>query len=199
MLFKWNGIVRFIFIPIIWLLSFHSKISIHSLHITGSFNTNDFFKFITRFGIQPTDMHNDVSTRGYIYGNITISPDDPSTTQMLNDDKQHNALIMLTVMDYTNFIDYYNKRVILPRSVACSLMFEKIDKVAYFYECNEEGQQDFIRRVPCPVGKVCVDEEARPINVISGNQFTFKIQDLNQPRFKDLLTFIIYIFSSKGI
>ncbi len=28
-----------------------------AIHITGNFKTNQFFKFITRFGFQPTDLH----------------------------------------------------------------------------------------------------------------------------------------------
>lgn len=40
----------------------------------------------------------------------------------------------------------------------------------------------FFRRVPCPKGKLCPDENV-PWNVISGNQFTYTIQDTWQPRF----------------
>lgn len=144
-----------------------------SLHVTGSFDTNDFFKFVARFGIQATDVHNREATRGYIYGNISVE----WSSEALRYDKE---LIMLTVIDYNYFIDYYNKRRILPRSAACPLMFEKISKVAYFFECSENNTQDFIRRVPCPLGGLCLDEEAPKI--VENSQFAFKIQDLNQPR-----------------
>lgn len=164
---------------LLYLFLFLSLKTTLSLHLSGTFNTNEFFKFITRFGIQSTDMH-DITTRGYIYGNISIID---STGLKLNKSQPlpNNLLIMLTVMDYNYFIDYYNHRRIMPKSIACPMMFEKIAKTAYFFECNENGKQDFIRRVPCQ-SDFCVDED-RKENVIPGYQFTFKIQDFNQPRF----------------
>lgn len=174
--FSTNPIMSLLDAILLLALSISFPALVLPLHLTGSFDTNDFFKFITRFGIQATDTHDRLATRGYIYGNISVeySPDGPLTY-----DKERNSLVMLTVMDYNYFIDYYNKRRILPRSSACPLMFEKINKVAYFFECNENGTQDFIRRVPCPTGRLCLDEESK---VIEKSQFTFQIQDLNQPR-----------------
>jgi hypothetical protein len=150
-----------------------------ALHLKGTFNTDGFFLFLTRFGIQPTDLHNEHDTKGYIYGNITIlNAHNINNTEKLDE----NQLIMLTVMDKNYFIDYYNKRRILPRFVACPMMFAGIEKTAYFYECNENGHQDFVRRVPCPRGKTCLDEDNQK-NLIPGSQFTYKIQDSNQARF----------------
>lgn len=150
------------------------------LHLKGTFNTNDFYKFLTRFGIQSTDTHDASSTLGYIYGNISIV--NTVNLNLTQNQLPPNLQIMLTVMDYNYFIDYYNNRRIMPRSVACPMMFEKIDKTAYFYGCNEKGKQDFIRRVPCPENKLCIDEDNQK-NVIEGHQFTYKIQDSNQARF----------------
>ena len=106
-----------------------------ALHLKGTFKTNEFFKFVTRFGFQKTDEHNVDITTGYIYGNISLVGDNVHTNQSI----PTNSLITLAVMDYNYFIDYYNERMILPRSAACSIMFEKIEKIAYFYNCNEEG------------------------------------------------------------
>lgn len=52
-----------------------------------------------------------------------------------------------------------------------SLLFEKLLIVYWFF-----------RRVPCPKGKLCPDENL-PWNVVKGNQFTYIIQDIFQPRF----------------
>ena len=158
--------------------------SVHAIYLKGTFDTNDFFKFITRFGFQATDMHDEYSTQGYIYGNITIIDKNNLNSIVLNknESNEQTPFITLAVMDYNYFIDYYNKRRIKPRDSACSMMFEKIDKIAYFYECNERGREDFIRRVPCPSNDLCVDEDNKE-NVITGHQFTFKIRDLNQARF----------------
>ncbi len=150
-----------------------------SLHLRGKFNTNEFFLFLHRFGIQSTDQHDSYDTKGYIYGNITLS-----SIQGMNDttDLLPNQMIMLTVMDYTYFIDYYNNRSFLPKSFACSRMFEKIQKTAYLFDCNENGRQDFVRRVPCYRDKLCIDEDNKA-NVVKNFQFTYKIQDTNQARF----------------
>jgi hypothetical protein len=99
----------------------------HVLHLKGSFNTKQFFKFITRFGFESTDVHKQTLTQGYIYGNITSKQ------------KDVKQKIMLSVMDYNYFIDYYNKHHFHPTDSACPMMFENIEKKAYFYECNEAG------------------------------------------------------------
>ncbi len=151
------------------------------LHLKGTFKTDEFFKFLTRFGSQTTDMHDRYSTRAYIYGNISLI-DTRNFNLSLKEQMPQDLLIMLTVMDYNYFNEFYNKHRITPKSVGCSMMFEKIDKTAYFYECNEKGTQDFIRRVPCQQNNFCVDEDNK-INVIPNHQFTFKIEDINQPRF----------------
>lgn len=148
---------------------------ISCIHLKGTFKTDDFFKFITRFGFQKTDVHNEEVTTGYIYGNISVIHEGNRSIPV-------DSLISLGVMDYNYFIDYYNKRRIKPKSSACTLMFEKINKIAYFFECNEKGREDFIRRVPCPNNKLCIDEDNQ-YNVIEKNQFTFRIRDLNQARF----------------
>ena len=156
----------------------------NSIHLTGTFNTNDFFLFITRFGMQSTDLHEmHYDTNGYIYGNISlVSVNNLNISLSKGDELPQERLIMLTVMDYNYFIDYYNKRRIVPASVACPMMFENIEKTAYFFECNENGHQDFVRRVPCPANKPCIDEDNHK-NLIPGYQFKFKIHDSNQARF----------------
>ena len=144
---------------------------VESIHLTGTFKTDEFFKFIARFGFQPTDIHSRSSTYGYIYGNITIVDKEyfqnVTTTEM--------PLITLAVMDYTYFVDYYNRRLIRPRADACSMMFEKIQKIAFFLDCGETNKEDFIRRVPCNTNSLCADED-KPSNVISGHQFTYTIR-----------------------
>jgi hypothetical protein len=148
--------------------------TIGSIHLSGTFDTNDYFKFITRFGIQATDSHKQKNTQGYIYGNISLE----KNTQL-----PANSLIMLTLLDYNYFIDYYANRLVQPATTSCSMMFEKMEKTAFFYECNQKkGTLDFIRRVPCPHDKLCIDED-EPTNVLENFQFTFTINDLNQARF----------------
>jgi len=67
------------------------------------------------------------------------------------------------------------------RQLACKRMFMRLNYTAYDAKCNPNGKGDYLRRVPC-LGSLCVDEDA-PSNVVSNNQFTYTISNLNQPRF----------------
>lgn len=162
-----------------WLYFLMLCISSNGLHLKGTFKTDDFFKFLTRFGIQSTNTIDKNSTRGFIYGNISI-------VDGVNIDKTNplprNLQIMLTLMDLNYFNEYYKNRRIRPRSEACNLMFRDLDKNAFFFGCNERGKLDFIRHIPCFKNELCNDEDKKE-NVIPGYQFTYKIQDINQPRF----------------
>nr|QVK45727.1 G protein-coupled receptor [Proales similis] len=152
---------------------------LRAVHLRGTFDTRHFFKFLTRFGSQKTDLHNRASTRSYIYGNVTLLAVNEKASRRQID---HDHSIMLVVTDLNYFREFYSQRRVSPRSTACSLMFKTIESVAFYFNCNENGAQDFIRRVPCPVGSICIDEDYQE-NVIKGHQFTFKIDDPNQARF----------------
>ena len=65
---------------------------------------------------------------------------------------------------------------------ACEKMFNKISTVAYDSTCLNDGEQDFIRRVPCDKGELCPDED-NPNNVLPKAQLTYRIQDLVQSRY----------------
>jgi hypothetical protein len=148
-------------------LLFHRPF-IECSHITGTWNSSDFFKFLIKFGFQKTIRHNQKDTLGYVFGNITSK-------------SVINLPITLTVLDRGYFLEYYGNRSIEDKDLACSRMFSKISTIAFDSNCYDQGE-DFLRKVPCPDGKLCVDEDA-PWNVIKGYQFTYTVQDLRQPRF----------------
>ncbi|XP_046746586.1 transmembrane protein 145 [Diprion similis] len=139
-----------------------------STHITGSFNTRDFFSFLIKFGFQKTDRHRQKDSFGYIFGNVTSS-------------KNFSNPITLAVLDRAHFLEYYGNRTVRNKDVACSLMFDTLNQSSYDWHCNDKGH-DYLRRVPCPVGRLCVDEDSK-WNVVKDHQFTYVIQDLDRPRF----------------
>lgn len=143
-------------------------VPIPAIHIKGGFSTNDFFKFLVKFGFQKTDIHYPKDTYGYIFGNITS-----------NETFTHP--ITFVVLDRSHFIHYYNNRHILNKETACQVMFQDLNATAYHPKCNQFGQ-DLFRRIPCPKGGLCIDEDAA-WNVIKKNQFTYVIQNSGQPRF----------------
>lgn len=140
--------------------------------VTGQFQTDDFFKFIMKFGFQRIESHS-VSPReeegmGYIFGNITSK-------------FNFTESVTLAVLDKRNFEDYYRSQHLLPKDLACQRMFSRLKQVSYESHCQPHGKKDYLRKVPCPVGKMCVDEDSIS-NVVPGHQFTYVISDLRQPR-----------------
>ncbi|XP_071079694.1 transmembrane protein 145-like [Haliotis cracherodii] len=138
------------------------------LHLKGTWNSEGFFLFLAKFGFQKTTSPDLDRTQGYIFGNITT-------------DSSLSMDLMLVVVDSEYFIEFYTNRT-LPRKAACPRMFNKIDTIAFDVDCKPKGQQDFLRRVPCPYNMLCPDEDD-PQNVVPGYQFTYKVRDTERPRF----------------
>jgi len=101
---------------------------VSALHVTGKWRTGTFFKFVAKFGFQKTNLKDQKQTQGYIYGNITSH-------------QNLTHFITLAVLDRGYFLEYYGNSTVQQRSVACTSMFNKINKVAYDLQCNDEGQQ----------------------------------------------------------
>lgn len=80
-----------------------------------------------------------------------------------------------------NFITLYF-RSISNRHLACQRMFTRLSATAFDKKCNPHAKGEYLRRVPCQPGALCVDEDL-PSNVIFGNQFTYVISNLNRPQF----------------
>ncbi|CAH0406889.1 unnamed protein product [Chilo suppressalis] len=143
-------------------------LGVTSTRIRGEFSTNDFFKFLVKFGFQKTDIHYQKETYGYIFGNITSN-------------QQFKYPITFAVLDGRSFLHYYKSRHITNKELACQVMFENLNNSAFHPKCNPHGQ-DLFRRIPCRKSELCVDEDT-PWNVIKKNQFTYVIENTGQPRF----------------
>lgn len=138
-------------------------------HVTGRFNPGtEFFKFLIKFGFQKTERTSLRDTYGYIYGNITATGPLPVN-------------LTFAVLDSQRFMEYYGNHTIPNRDIACQRMFSQLNSLAYSSQCNPEAKGDYFRSVPCPEGALCPDEDS-PANVVHGNQFTYVISDLFQPR-----------------
>ncbi|KAJ8936129.1 hypothetical protein NQ318_022211 [Aromia moschata] len=137
-------------------------------HLKGTFKSNEFFNFLIKFGSQKTDRHQAKATHGYIFGNISSN-------------HQFSERITFAVLDRPYFLEYYNNRVLSDKNEACKHMFTILSKRAFDPVCNDKGK-DYLRRIPCPKGKLCEDEN-NPWNVIKNHQFTYVIQDFDQPSF----------------
>ena len=153
-------------------LIFAFIIQASALHVSGQWDTNtSFFTFVAKFGFQMTLIQRKADTQGYIFGNITA----PSVNRTV----PHG--FTLAVLDKEYFYEYYKNRNVEDKDLACKLMFDRVQKAAYNVYCNGEGKEDFLRRIPCPQGRLCLEEDS-PELVVNGYQFTFAIQDLTRPR-----------------
>ena len=165
-----SGALRTFFI-----LSSLSLLPAYGMHLKGTWSSGNFFIFLGKFGFQKTNMHDKVNTQGYIYGNIT------STDNITTD-------LTFVVVDSEYFLEFYGNRTALPRSTACPAMFTKVDTIAWDRTCNPiaTGTEDFLRKIPCPHGGLCVDEETddevAPGTLVPGYQLTYVVQDTSQPR-----------------
>lgn len=135
-------------------------------HLKGKFKNNEFFKFLVKFGFQKTDRHQRELTHGYIFGNITSN-------------HKYHVPITFAVLDKSHFLHYYQNRGNYDKEEACRRMFSSLKDKAFDYNCAPKGG-DFLRRIPCPKNKLCVDEDA-PLHVVKGHQFSYVIQSLKQP------------------
>lgn len=100
-------------------------------HISGTFNTNEYFRFLMKFGFQQTDRHRQRDSCGYIFGNITTR----------TNSSKH---VTLAVLDRSHFLEYYGNRTHHDRNMACAMMFNTLNESSYDSECNVDGQ-DYLR------------------------------------------------------
>ncbi|XP_016947783.1 uncharacterized protein LOC108023051 [Drosophila biarmipes] len=165
----WSCIRRLVVLTLLVLLLNAIPLpSSNATHISGQFQTEDFFQFLVKFGFNKADPTRR-NAFGYIYGNIT-SPD------------KYGAPLTLVVLDRSTFLEFYGNRSQRSREAACTGMFSRLQRIAYDSTCNPRAKRDFMRHVPCPVNQLCSDEDA-PANVVPGSQFTYVINLEAEPRF----------------
>ena len=140
----------------------------NGLHLSGSWNSKDFYVFLAKFGFQKTDPKELEKTQGFIFGNITTR------------ENNRTNLLTLVVVDSEYFLEFYGNST-LPPEHACPVMFNKLDTIAFDYICKPNGMEDFLRKMPCPRNSFCTDEDD-PHNVVPGFQFTYKVRDVQRPR-----------------
>lgn len=183
------------FVTIIFVLLLSFSRTIVGLRVRGQYSTDEFFRLITKFGIQKTDQHRPEQTFGYIYGNITLDCPNGNCSMSTN--------ARFIILDYDYFMSMFNER----SAHSCSRLMKRLETIAFDRQCNERGNEDFWRRIPCPKDQLCPDED-QPRNVIPQQQFTFKIRDINQPRFvstrkhlnsEERISFLSFVHTDFGI
>lgn len=166
---------RFLFL----LITFSKCVEIClSLKIDGRWSNDDqFYSVVAKFGFQKTDPYQLNRTRGYIFGNITsdgaLGSSPKATLVLANRPHFRQMYEILTAFDSDS-------------EAKCARVMLIVAQMAFDSRCYPNGNQDILRTVPCPKGKLC-DEEDDPTMVFKGNQLTYRVQDKAQARFWYLL------------
>ena len=127
-----------------------------ALHLQGVWRSDDFFLFLAKFGFQKTDPRDLTNTQGIIYGQVLPRTNaDPHQQQNKKVSFMPNLTLVLVDSEY--FMEYYGNRTSSNPS-RCRHMFNKIDTIAFDYQCKPKGQEDFLRKVPCQENQLCIDE-----------------------------------------
>lgn len=152
----------------------------NGLHITGKWDSSNFFTILAKFGVQQTDNLHQLHTQGYIYGNITIlDSHGKSFSCTTHDESQAEVYLLLTHRQL--FEQIVTNRNGQSDGPTCGRMMAAVHQLAFHPTCSPKATQDFLRRVPCPSGKLCCDEDD-PRNVMDNFQFTYSLRDTKQPR-----------------
>ena len=85
----------------------------------------------------------------------------------------------------SHWVQAGTSRFLIPNAptILFGVVARRIDKIAWDERCNTAGTEDFVRGVPCPPGRLCAEEEGAPGAVMKGAQFTYRVEDTNQPRY----------------
>ena len=130
-------------------------------HVRGTWNTNDFFVVLMKFGFAKTDPH-DSSLTGYVYGNITTSS------------ARLNKSARLVLIDSDRFIRYYRiyrYRVLESKEKACQQMFAELDS-------GSSSPANSVSKIPCGINQICTNATDH----VLGSQYTFRIDELQSPQ-----------------
>jgi hypothetical protein len=140
--------------------------------------------------VRPTSSASSTSSSMSISTTTSSSSSKPSTAQSINYTTSTTTTTTstpppvkkfypatLVVLDRGLFLDFYRNRNIEDKDEACRAMFEQISRKAYDYQCNRQGTESFLRRIPCQKGELCVDDEADPKYVVKDHQFTYALSD----------------------
>jgi len=116
---------------------------------------------------------NEENTKGFIYGNVTLSD---GSTISINEKNRVSMFIVPDSLIKTILVDSMY-------TVSCGTMLSNISQFAFEQKCMTAGKRsDLLRWIPCPRDKLCPEED-NPSLVIPGYQFTFRIEEPVSPEF----------------
>ncbi|TMS36621.1 hypothetical protein L596_003745 [Steinernema carpocapsae] len=160
-------------LPTLILLLLLSRVC--SLHIKGQWHpAEQRVKLITKFGFQQLDPFDTKNSRGFVFGNVTSLSEvaEDNSTSLL----ERAVFLLVPQTEISSlFSDSFYAQ-------SCSTMLQNVTKQAFDSQCFPKGTADVMRWVPCPKGKLCVDEDDAK-KVIPGYQMTLRVVEPTMPEY----------------
>ncbi|VDK64218.1 unnamed protein product [Onchocerca ochengi] len=148
-----------------------------ALRITGTWSSrNNQFSILAKFGFQQIDPLDAEHSRGFVYGNVS-SP-------IIN-----GARGVLLIVPKTLVNGFLNKATL---EQSCDSLLQNISSLAFEAECLPDGKDDVMRWIPCPAGKLCVEEDM-PEKVINDSQMTLRIEEPSAPQYWYVIIVACYL------
>ncbi|KAL3981831.1 Rhodopsin-like GPCR transmembrane domain family protein [Acanthocheilonema viteae] len=151
-----------------------------AVRIVGTWSSrNNRFSILAKFGFQQIDPLDVEHSRGFVYGNVS--------SEIVN-----GARGVLLIVPRTLINGFLNKTA---REQSCDFLLQNISSVAFETKCFPNGKGDVMRWIPCPVGKLCIEEDM-PGKVVNGSQMTLRIEEPSTPQYWYVMMAACYLDSS---
>uniref|UniRef100_A0A0R3RVS8 GpcrRhopsn4 domain-containing protein n=1 Tax=Elaeophora elaphi TaxID=1147741 RepID=A0A0R3RVS8_9BILA len=138
-----------------------------ALRIVGTWSSrSNRFSVLAKFGFQQIDPLDTVHSRGFVYGNVS--------SEIVN-----GARGVLLIVPRTLINGFLDKTA---REQPCDSLLQNISSLAFETKCFPNGKGDVMRWIPCPTGKLCVEEDM-PEKVVNGSQMTLRIEEPSTPQY----------------
>ncbi|VDO27420.1 unnamed protein product [Onchocerca flexuosa] len=148
-----------------------------SLRIVGTWSSRiSQFSILAKFGFQQIDPLDAEHSRGFVYGNVS--------SQIINGARGVLLIVPKTLVN--GFLD----KAALEQS--CDSLLQNISLLAFEAECLPDGKGDVMRWIPCPAGKLCV-EENMPEKVVNDSQMTLRIEEPSTPQYWYVIIVACYL------
>ncbi|KAM3726952.1 Transmembrane protein [Dirofilaria immitis] len=145
--------------------------------IVGTWSSrNGRFSLLAKFGFQQIDPLDAEHSRGFVYGNVS--------SQTVN-----GARGVLLIIPETLINGFLDKAAF---KQSCDSLLQNISSLAFETKCFPKGKGDVMRWIPCPVGKLCVEEDM-PKKVVNGSQMTLRIEEPSTPQYWYVIIVACYL------
>uniref|UniRef100_A0AAF5PGE4 GpcrRhopsn4 domain-containing protein n=2 Tax=Wuchereria bancrofti TaxID=6293 RepID=A0AAF5PGE4_WUCBA len=150
-----------------------------AIRIVGTWSSRSSrFSILAKFGFQQIDPLDAEHSRGFVYGNVS--------SKIVN-----GAQGVLLIIPRSLVNEFINKAA--PKQ-SCDTLLKNISSLAFETKCFPKGKGDLMRWIPCPTGKLCIEDDM-PGKVVNGSQMTLRIEEPSTPQYWYVIMAACYLDS----